>query len=498
MYLNFYNLYNAPFHITPDPDFFFKTPSHLEALGAVLYGIKHRKGFVSIVGEVGTGKTTVIRTALDSIDSEKIKIIYLFNANLIFDDLVSSIYAEFDSTDENLDTTKIINRMHKSLIDLYRRGINVVVIIDEAQNLPADTLEHLRMLSNIETNKEKLLQIILVGQPELDDKLNLPELRQLKQRIAVRATIGLMEKKQGIQYIQHRLSLASKNSVMPFTSGAVKKIVRHAKGSPRIINILCDNALLAGYGYQKKPVSKKIVKQVITDYEAQCRRIPPPFIRRVTVATCFASILLMTFLVSYIVLPRNKGAELQSAYAVYPGEAQQSSPMKRLSTVILQRNDLTEHLKNKSIESPVRTIEKETFSAEGDNTEPYPFQQSKNEMQASHSSYNQDVPLVIESTLNPVSIPLEDENKLAESDKHPEINEIQEIPSKSSMFPVIKIVKTGDCFSKLCAQIYGFGNDKRLSDWLKTINPHIKNVNKLSPGDKIIFPKLDERIFSND
>jgi len=273
MYAKFYKLRKEPFNVTPDPTFLYLSSGHKEAIAALLYGIKSRKGFVAIFGEVGTGKTTIVRTYLNSINRGTIKLIYLFNPNLTFNALLRDLLAEFDVNPVSDESNKLITQLHRCLIDQYRKGRNVTLIIDEAQNMPLPTLESLRMLSNLETTREKLLQIVLVGQPELETMLQRHELRQLRNRIAVLAKIYPLSEKESLDYIQSRVDKVSlKKNNRLFTNEALRLIVKRAAGIPRTINILCDNALVTGYGYQSSVITADVVKEIIADREG--RRLP--------------------------------------------------------------------------------------------------------------------------------------------------------------------------------------------------------------------------------
>lgn len=269
MYLNFYHLKKEPFNVTPDPEFLFLSRCHKEALGSIIYAVENRKGFMAITGEVGVGKTTILRSYLERIDRQQSKTIYIFNTNVSFKVLLKTIFQELDIYTETDDVFEMVNHLQQVLIEEYKRHHNVVLIIDEAQNMPLETLENLRMLSNLETSTDKLIQIVLIGQPEFEKILNLNELRQLKQRIAVRTTISPLTQKESTAYIKHRLAKAFINDTSIFTRGALKLIARKARGIPRNLNILCDNALITGYGYQQKPVTSRIVKEVIADFEGK-------------------------------------------------------------------------------------------------------------------------------------------------------------------------------------------------------------------------------------
>lgn len=284
MYLEYFGLNRAPFHITPDPDFLFLSPSHKEAFATVVYGVEQRKGFVSLVGEVGTGKTTVLRAYLRRIEKTEIKPIYLFNPALNFEDLLRLVLRELGNAPEGETAAQLLDQLHWVLVGEYKAGHNVALIVDEAQNIPVETLERLRMLSNLETTTDKLLQIVLVGQPELQDKLDLHALRQLRQRIAVRAAIKPLSRAESTAYIHYRLQQAGCIRSDVFSQTALRTIVRAARGNPRTINILCDNALVAAFGGGEYSVSRKTVREVLADVTSR----PWKRYRRVTAAAAAA------------------------------------------------------------------------------------------------------------------------------------------------------------------------------------------------------------------
>ena len=253
MYLQFYGLNKEPFNLTPDPEFFFLGEENQQALASLIYGIEKRKGCVVITGEVGVGKTTMVRSYLEESRDSGLKVIYVFNSNLSFPGLVKIIYQELGLAIESDDLSELVNGLHLALIEAYQQGINVALIIDEAQNMPVETLENLRMLSNLETVKDKLIQIILIGQPELAEILDRNELRAFKQRIFIRLAIGPFGFEESEAYIKHRLTKAGGSEAPIFTRKALHRIIEEAQGIPRILNILCDNALITGFGYRKKP-----------------------------------------------------------------------------------------------------------------------------------------------------------------------------------------------------------------------------------------------------
>ena len=269
MYLEFYGLNKEPFNLTPDPDFFFLVEENQQALASLIYGIEKRKGCVVITGEVGVGKTTMVRSYLEESRDSGVKVIYVFTPILSFQGLVKIIYQELGLAIESDDLSELVNGLHQALIEIYQQGSNVALIIDEAQSMPVETLENLRMLSNLETVKDKLIQIILIGQPELDQILDRDELRAFKQRIFIRLAIEPFSLEESEAYIEHRLTKAGGGEPLIFTRKALHRIVEEAQGIPRILNILCDNALITGFGYRKKPVNTMIALEIIKDFRGR-------------------------------------------------------------------------------------------------------------------------------------------------------------------------------------------------------------------------------------
>jgi general secretion pathway protein A len=262
-YGGFYGFEAAPFHITPDPTLLFPTETHRAALGAIEYGIAAGKGFIVVTGEVGVGKTTVLRVCLDGLDPRKIKIIYLFNPALTTAELYATVLEEFDVTlPPTLNMADMLRMLQRTLLATHEAGMQVVLAVDEAQLMPESTLESLRVLSNLETHKSKLLQIILVGQPELEAVLAKHSMRQLAQRISVRARVSSLTFRQSCRYIVHRTRLAGRVSARPlFTTPALLYLAFIAGGIPRTINVCCDNALINGYGHAAERITFGIVRE---------------------------------------------------------------------------------------------------------------------------------------------------------------------------------------------------------------------------------------------
>lgn len=266
MYTKHFSLVEKPFEVSPDPRFLFPTPGNQELLSALIYGIRERKGFIVIVGDVGTGKTLMARAAMQRLDRDT-KAAFLFMSSLTFKQLLSMALAEFDlaKPNERYTTVDAIHRLNEFAKKQMERGGNVVLIIDEAQNLSHKTMENLRTLTNIETSSQKMLQIVLVGQPELDKKLARYDWRQLVQRISVKRYSDPLSEKDTYKYIHHRLNIAEYNGPGLFTKKAMTLIWQATGGIPRMINILCDNALLIGYGVGKKTIDKEVVSEAIND-----------------------------------------------------------------------------------------------------------------------------------------------------------------------------------------------------------------------------------------
>jgi len=265
MYEKFFGFTEKPFNTTPDSKFFFPSAKHSEALNSLIYAINERKGFVVITGEIGAGKTTVCRTLINKLDMNT-KAAIITNTHLTPKELISEIMDEFEIEHQGGTKQKLLSKLNSFLIKQLADGINVVLIIDEAQNLSPKVLEEVRMLSNLETEKEKLIQIILMGQPQLRAKLDNIRLEQFKQRIAVYYHLSPLTKKETKEYIQHRLKLASSNGVLDiFNQQVADLIYEHSRGIPRIVNLVCDSALLSGYIYETKKITQKIINEVIKE-----------------------------------------------------------------------------------------------------------------------------------------------------------------------------------------------------------------------------------------
>ena len=271
MYEAFYGLSERPFNLTPDPRFLYLSDKHKEAFAHLLYGIKNRTGFVMVSGEIGTGKTTICRTLLSRLDDDT-EVAFIFNPILSPDELLSKINEDFGIPTRATTTKGLIDELNAYLLEQYRVGKQCVLVIDEAQDLEPRVLEQIRLLSNLETETQKLLQIVLIGQPELIDNLALPELRQLNQRITARYHLKALDRHETLQYIAYRIRVAGGRRKIRFTPSAVKAVFRASQGTPRVINAICDRALLIGYTKESRDITTPIVKRAVREIRGEKSR----------------------------------------------------------------------------------------------------------------------------------------------------------------------------------------------------------------------------------
>jgi general secretion pathway protein A len=265
MYTNYFGFNEKPFTLTPNSRFIFLSKSHKEAFAHLLYGINNHYGFIELIGEVGTGKTTVLRTLLGQLQDKSYRTALIFNPSLTGIELLRSINSEFGIDATSVYANELLAVLNRYLLEENAGGRTVVLVIDEAQNLDPAVLEQIRLISNLETEDDKLIQIVLAGQPELEDLLARPELRQLNQRIAVRCRLNPISMEETGAYIQHRMKVAGETSGVSFNLCALKYIYLYTRGVPRLINILCDRALLTAYGDEHRSVDTGMVKRAIRE-----------------------------------------------------------------------------------------------------------------------------------------------------------------------------------------------------------------------------------------
>lgn len=265
MYKLFYGLAEAPFNLTPDSKFLYLSRRHHEALTALKYGVSERKGFICITGEIGSGKTTTLRALMAQLDEDKYSVATILNSYLTDLELLKTINEEFGLSGESNSKKALLDELNAFLVSQYQQGRNCVLILDESQNLRPETLEQIRMISNLETETDKLIQIVLVGQPELRRTLELPELEQLNQRITVRYHVGPLDLDEVAEYINHRLRVAKAQEKIEFTPQAIRLIYHYSKGIPRRINVICDRCLLVGYVLARFDIDGDMVQQAVDE-----------------------------------------------------------------------------------------------------------------------------------------------------------------------------------------------------------------------------------------
>jgi general secretion pathway protein A len=432
MYKEFFNLSAEPFRVTPDPGFLFLTDQHKEALAAIIYGIAKRKGFVCITGEVGVGKTTILKSYLDSVDEPGLRFVYIYNPNVSFHALLRHIFKELGVQPGADDLPGMVEALHAWLLERHKRRETLVLLIDEAQNMPIGTLENLRLLSNLETSTEKLVQIVLVGQPELEAQLAERQLRQVESRIAVRTRLGPLSRKDSVAYIRHRLKLVALDDQPVFEPAAMELVARRARGIPRRINVICDTALMNACGHKVKPVTAKVVREVLHDLRVKdggsawgaglrdgVGEVLRPFAARAAV--------LAAGTVAAAGLVWAAAAWLQDAMV-------ENLPPVRLEASLPQQPPLPP----KAPPMPA-----EPAPALAPSLAPVPAA----------------VPAAVE--IGPASSP--------------------------AASKVLRIVAPGDTLTALATQVYGKG-DRPYLDWVKAHNPDIVDINRLQVGQIIEFP----------
>lgn len=277
MYRKFYNLTRNPFEVSPDPYFFYPTPRHNEALALLNYGVLRRKGFVVVTGEVGTGKTLLVRCLLDSLTLHKVAFAYIYNPILTVQSFLEQVLTDLGLSAASRSKSEALARLNNYLMARSREDLTTALVVDEAQLLSWELLEEIRLLTNLETTSHKLLQIVLAGQPELDQKLDSHQLRQLKQRVGMRYNLLPLELKEVEGYIHRRLELASEsgNGNEIFSREAIETVYRLSKGIPRLVNTLCENSLMLGFGLQLGQITPAIVREVASDFRLDQSALAP-------------------------------------------------------------------------------------------------------------------------------------------------------------------------------------------------------------------------------
>ncbi len=268
MYLRFYGLREEPFQLTPNPRFLFSTPQHAEAIANLQYGLSTAKAVTLLIGEAGTGKTTALRTALDSETCHAVRAVHLTNPQLSRAEFIETLARAFGlSAAAHVSKAALLAELEATLLERKQRGQISALVVDEAQRLSDELMEEVRLLANIETDTHKLLPLVLAGQPELSDRLNQPDFRQLKQRVALRCEIRPFELADTAAYVASRIRTAGGDARRLFTREAVILIQQYSRGIPRSISVICDNALLSGFAAGRQPVGRDIIEEVARDFD---------------------------------------------------------------------------------------------------------------------------------------------------------------------------------------------------------------------------------------
>ena len=267
MYQRFFGLRESPFNVNPDPRYLYLTKQIQEALAGLTYGIQNRKGFILLTGEVGTGKTTLLNRLLDWLRVQQVATAYIFNSRLEVNHLFDFIMSDFEIPCDSREKSQVLLRLNQWLLERYRAGKSAVLIVDEAQNLAPEVLEEIRLLTNLETSTEKLLQIVLTGQPELEEKLKMPELRQLRQRITLRCHTTALSLEETFGYIAERLRIAGANGEPIFSKEAIQTVHLYSRGIPRVVNLLCEHSMINSYVDSLRPVPAHVVEEVAREFQ---------------------------------------------------------------------------------------------------------------------------------------------------------------------------------------------------------------------------------------
>jgi general secretion pathway protein A len=468
MYNSFYHFTKEPFNITPDPAFLYQSPTHQEALATIVYGIENRKAFILITGEVGTGKTSILRAFLQGIKRDNIHSIYIINPNITFREFLEKIFRELEVETEGLSTTRMVEKLHRVLVDEYLRGKNFVVVIDEAQNMPIETMESMRLLSNLETSTYKLIQIVFAAPPEFEEILDHPRLKSLKQRIAVRARIQALSAGESAEYIQHRLSVVSTGEEPAFTKSAIKMIAAKAQGIPRVINVLCDAALVSGLGYHEKPVDAKIVREVIADYKATAK--PKDTWSAPRWAPIMAGFTFLLIVALFFML-----------YKVFDVLEQHKTQLAKLRQPIVRGKidpGLREQANIKADMPGTETVSQATLPSPEGAKSPDPFGKPGSPGSAA-----------VDSGKRPAAA----EGKHGTTGDSRGARKAADVSKSDKRFPVKAIVKKDDTLFRMTVRVYGFSND-RVINFVKRNNPAIKDISHIEEGSTIVFPPLDESL----
>ena len=480
MYTDHFGFRERPFDITIDPHFFFTNPAHEEAYAALLYGVRERRGCIVLIGEAGTGKTTVLRRLMDNLD-DSIRLAFFDKTTLTFDELLDFICQAFNLPVKTGRRLEKIQGLNEFLLVTQQKGGTGVLIIDEAQNLADEMLENLRLLSNFEAANEKLLQIILVGQPELEKKLERPELRQLKQRIVVRCQLDHLKPQDVGSFIHHRLRVAGCEREDLFTTGAIRRVALYSNGLPRLVNTLCDNALLSAYGAHLSTVSAEIVEDAARDLRlvgGLSALTAPPRRQSSEILSVRQRIETETSPTEPLLAPRPFPS---SAFPLWTRQVLWGVGVALLSGLLLLRFE------------DVSTFVHFTLTRIGAvDSSPFPPAAAQRQEEENRASSPAVSPPPIPST-PPASLPGPGEAFVKEAPQPLVAQPAVSLPSSNTLMSEWKgervTIGRGDTISEIATKMYGSQNILAF-DLIKELNPHIKDLDRLAIGEQVWFPAL--------
>jgi len=481
MYLDFYHLKHAPFPLTSDPACLWLSPSHRKALAALTYGVEARQGFVLITGVAGVGKTMILRAYLAQVHPAQLKTIFIPHAPVAFPDLLTTLCRAFGLEAPSAHRVEMQTQCQQRFLEEYRHGRNIAILLDDAQRMSVATLEQLRLLANLETTTEKLVQIVLVGQPELEQTFQQYALRQVAQRIAVRATIVPLTAAESVAYIHERLATVALPGRPVFTRGALKCIVRAAQGVPRRLHILCTQALVTGYSVRQHPITARLARAVIADCPGAH---PAPRWPRGLAASA-GLILVAGGLWLALRGPLPRAAVPESVQTFSPAGPQASRRFQEPAPV----PPSLEHPLVSAAVPPGRPVELSTPPPSGGPSSVAPPLQAAEGGQETAAS-----PSAGEGTSPAAAQPAGETQPatVAAATATPAFPP-QRGETTPAHLPRTVIIKRGDSVWKLATGTYGFV-DAPLLKRIKAQNPHLKNLAGLTIGDTLVLPVLEETL----
>lgn len=466
MYLDYYQLTKEPFYITPDPEFLFLSESHKQAMANTVYGIGMKKGLMVITGDIGVGKTMVAQALLAKSDTEYLKTIYIDNSSVTFTELLQTICKQLGLTTSD-NVTEMINTLHQFLLNQDKAERTVALFIDDAHNMPVETLDNLVVLSNLETKDKKLLQIVLLGQPKLETLLNRNELRHIKQRVAIRTAITALTPAESLSYVQHRLEKAGAKDISVFTKTALKRILKEANGIPRVINMLCDNALVTAFGRQTKSVTPEAANEAITDL------MGTKWYSHIKSFRWQTGVLAATMCLCILLFLAFRGGYFSSQHS-----QKQTSVENNLQT---ENKPTPPTLPEQSAVTQMNPQPGQEKATQGITPQPKNTETTSDQV----ASWPPPKKAVSETAFMPIQ---------DQTDSQPSTRSTVPVPKakgeRSKRLIKIK-VKAGDSFIMLIKDFYG-RTDKGLLAFIKSKNSHIQDFHNLRQGTTLYFPKASD------